>query len=263
MNLQLENNKILVTGGSKGLGLACAKSLSQEGAEIMIVSRSKENLEEAAGELKDVSGKEPVIVCLDMSDKFTAQALLNEVEKKWGWLDGLIINAGGPPMGAPLSHDDQAWQSAFESLLLNAVRLTRVFVPMMEKQGYGRILGISSTGVKQPIPGLVLSNSIRLAVIGYLKTLANDAASKNILINSLLPGSTNTQRLDSLHRKLAETSGQTLEEVIAGRTAKIPMQRFGEPNEFATMATFLLSPANSYITGQAIAVDGGATLFPL
>ncbi len=263
MNLQLENKKILVTGGSKGLGLACAKSLSLEGAEIMIVSRAKENLEKAAMELKDVTGKEPATVCLDVSDKGTAQVLLDEVERKWGRLDGLIINAGGPPMGAPLSHDDQAWQSAFESLLLNAVRLTRAFVPMMEKQGYGRILGISSTGVKQPIPGLVLSNSIRLAVIGYLKTLSNDVASKNILVNSLLPGSTNTQRLDSLHRKLAETSGQTLEEVVAGRTAKIPMQRFGEPNEFAAMATFLLSPANSYITGQAIAVDGGATLFPL
>jgi 3-oxoacyl-[acyl-carrier protein] reductase len=263
MDLQLKGKKILVTGGSKGLGFACAKMLALEAAEIMLTSRSAVNLEQAASEIQSLAGISPLIVSTDTSDPDAAEKLGRFVKKSWGQIDGLIINTGGPPMGDPLSHDDKAWSMAFESLLMTAVRLTRVFVPMMMDREYGRILGISSTGIKQPIPGLVLSNSMRLAVTGYLKTLANEVAAKNILVNSLMPGSTNTERLGNLHKKISENTGQSIEQVIEGRKAKIPMKRFGEPDEFAAMATFLLSPANSYITGQAIAVDGGATVFPI
>lgn len=263
MDLKLTGKKILITGGSKGLGFACAKVLAEEGADLLLVSRSEENLKRAATEIKSTTGKAPLILPVNLANENSASMLLNLIEKEWGRIDGLLINSGGPPMGAPLDHNDKIWYEAFENLLMTAVRLTRCFVPLMLKQKYGRIIGISTTGIKQPITGLVLSNSMRLAVAGYLKTLANEIAYGNVLVNSLLPGATNTERLESLHKKIAEDTGTTVESVIATRTAKIPRQRIGEPEEFASIAAFLLSPVNSYITGQCIAVDGGAIQFPL
>jgi 3-oxoacyl-[acyl-carrier protein] reductase len=262
MDLLLKNRKILITGGSKGIGLACARTLAEEGASIIISSRSKENLDSA---LRLISGCPPEVHAFpaDVSVADDIDALCRFVTDRFGYIDGLVINSGGPPMGPVLGHNDEAWLSAFNSLLMPAVRLTRFFVPLMQERRFGRIISISSTGVKQPIEGLVLSNSIRQSVVAFLKTLSAEVAGDNILINSILPGSTNTGRLASLHNALAKQKGQSLEDVIARRKAGIPAGHFGEPADLASLAAFLLSGRNNYITGQSIAVDGGMISFPL
>ncbi len=261
MDLLLENKKILVTGGSKGIGFACAQLLAGEGADLIISSRSEKNLEIAA---KQIPRKgELHIFPADLSEPGDIDALKDFAEDRFGYLDGILLNTGGPPMGSALGHSDQNWLEAVNSLLMSVVRLTRHFVPVMQKREFGRIICIASTGVKQPIPGLVLSNSVRSAVIAYLKTLSSEVAGSNVFINSLLPGSTNTDRLVSLHETLAKNQEKTFGEIVEGRKKSIPAGKFGEPEHLAALAAFLLSGRNEYITGQCIAVDGGMVSFPL
>ncbi len=262
MDLLLKNKKILITGGSKGIGLACAKTLASEGADIIISSRFKENLDFALSQIVSYKGKLHTYPA-DVSKQEDIEGLQDFVKSNFGYIDGLVINTGGPPMGSAFGHSDEVWLTAFYSLLMSAVRLTRYFIPEMQKRNFGRIISISSTGVKQPIPGLVLSNSIRMATVAYLKTLSVEVANSNVLINSILPGSTNTGRLSSLHETIAKDTGKCLDEVIAMRKKSIPAGRFAEPEYIATLAAFLLSERNAYITGQSIAVDGGMISFPL
>lgn len=262
MDLFLKNKKILVTGGSKGIGLACAKVLAEEGADIIISSRDEKNLDQALGQLDEHKG-DILSFSADLSYSRSIDSLVDFVTDKFGHIDCLLLNTGGPPMGASLEHSDKAWQETVDSLLMSVVRLTRQFVPVMQKRNFGRIINISSTGVKQPIPGLVLSNSVRQAVGTYLKTLSSEVAENNVLINSLLPGSTNTGRLDSLHESIANKTRKSIDEVIANRKKNIPAGRFAEPEHLANLAAFLLSEKNAYITGQSIAVDGGMVSFPL
>jgi len=262
MDLLLKNKKILVTGGSKGIGLACARVLADEGADLIIASRDQANLESAAGQIGRRKGT--LLTCTaDVSRQEDTERLAEFVNSHFGYLDGLVINTGGPPMGSALSHTDEVWLTAVNSLLMPVVRLTRYFIPAMQKRHFGRIINISSTGVKQPIQGLVLSNSIRQAAGAYLKTLSVEVAASNVFINSLLPGATDTERLTSLHETIAKNTGKTLGEVIDLRKKSIPAGRFGEPVNLAALAAFLLSEKNGYITGQSIAVDGGMVSFPL
>ncbi len=262
MDLLLNDKKILVTGGSKGIGLACAKVLAAEGADIIISSRSRENLKAASRQIGNHEG-ELHIFPSDVSRMEEIDALAEFVKKCFGYLDGLIINSGGPPMGSALDHTDEAWMLAVNSLLMPAVRLTRYFVPEMQSRKFGRIISISSTGVKQPIQGLVLSNAIRQAVGAYLKTLSVEVAESNVLINSLLPGATNTDRLSALFEIVAKDTGKSVHEIVEMKKQSIPSGKFGEPANLANIAAFLLSEKNGYITGQSIAVDGGMVLFPL
>ncbi len=262
MDLMLKKRKILVTGGSKGIGLACAQVLASEGADLIISSRSEENLATAKEIIGEHKG-ELLTFAADISRKDDIDALGEYLVTKFGYADGIVINAGGPPMGPVLGHSDEIWTHAVNSLLMSVVRLTRIFVPLMKERKFGRIINISSTGVKQPIQGLVLSNSVRQAAGTYLKTLSADVAGDNIFINTLLPGATDTDRLASLHRTIAERTGKNLDEVIAARKSSIPAGRFGDPVNLASLAAFLLSERNGYITGQSIAVDGGQVSFPL
>jgi len=262
MDLLLNDKKIMITGGSKGIGLACAKVLAAEGADLIISSRSRENLQAAAQQIGGQKG-ELHIFPADVSRMDETDALAEFANKRFGYLDGLVINSGGPPMGSVMSHTDEAWMSAVNSLLMPVVRLTRCFVPVMQARKFGRIISISSTGVKQPIQGLVLSNSIRQAVGAYMKTLSVEVAASNVFINSLLPGATDTERLSSLHKTIAKNTGKSIDEVVAMRKSSIPAGKFGEPANLAALAAFLLSEKNGYITGQSIAVDGGMVLFPL
>ena len=262
MDLLFNNKKILVTGASKGIGLAIAKELAAEGAGLIISARSEENLQKAAGEIGERKG-ELAVFPADTSKPEDIAALCEFVDKKFGNVGGIVINTGGPPLGQALEHPDETWLSAFNTLLMSVVRLTRHFVPLMQERKFGRIVNISSTGVKQPIAGLVLSNSIRQAAGSYLKTLSNEVAGSNVFINTILPGATNTSRLSSLHETIAKKSGKSFEEVIAQRKSTVPAGYFGEPENLAVLAAFLLSEKNGYITGQTIAVDGGLVSFPL
>lgn len=262
MDLGLSKKKILVTGATKGIGLACASVLAAEGADLIISSRSEDNLLSAVGSI-DKNGGELLTFAADVSCMEDIDALVEFVTARFGYIDGLFINAGGPPLGSALGHSDETWTEAVNTLLMSVVRLTRIFVPVMRERKFGRIINISSTGVKQPIQGLVLSNSIRQAAGAYLKTLSSEVAADNVFINTLLPGATETERLASLHSRIAENSGKSIDEVIAARKATIPAGGFGDPVNIASLAAFLLSARNGYITGQSIAVDGGLVNFPL
>ncbi len=262
MDLLLKNKKILITGGSKGIGFACAKVLASEGADLIISSRSQDNLDEAIQNLR-IFGVELHSFPADVSKREGSEALAEFVNERFGYLDGLVVNSGGPPMGAALGHSDEVWMSAIDTLLMSVVRLTRYFVPEMKKRNFGRVISISSTGVKQPIEGLVLSNSVRQAAGAYLKTLSAEVASSNVFINTLLPGATNTERLSALHETIARNKGMRIEEVIEMRKKSIPAGKFADPENLASLAAFLLSEKNGYITGQSIAVDGGMISFPI
>ncbi|MCK4700056.1 MAG: SDR family NAD(P)-dependent oxidoreductase, partial [Bacteroidales bacterium] len=172
MDLYLKDKTILVTGGSKGIGFACAKILAIEGAQVLISSRSRENLELASKEILKISGIKPAVFTADVSSSESILELKKQVIRSCDKLDGLVINAGGPPAGPPLSKSDKDWENAFKTNFLSGVRLTREFIPMMQKNRFGRIVAITSTGMKQPLPNLVLSNANRLGLAGYLKTIS-------------------------------------------------------------------------------------------
>ncbi len=259
MDLQLKDKQYIITGGSKGLGFACAMALVQEGAKVALVSRSKENLRLAAQKLESVSEHKIAWFACDLQKSEEILALGSWVQNELQSVDGLLLNAGGPPAGGALVFEDKVWQDALDTTLISVVRLTRLFIPIMQKKKFGRIVAIESSSVKQSIDNLALSNAIRPAVVAYLKTLSAEVAKDNILINTLLPGPMRTERLESLLNSWAEKSGSSVEKVTRKREAQIPLGRFGKPEELGTIAAFLLSARNSYITGQSVAVDGGLT----
>ena len=257
MDLGLKNHIILVTGGSKGLGFACAKALAQEGAHLLLASRSEAHLTTAANAIEQLGLKRPDIFAIDVSNKTQILALKTWIEEKFGQLHGMVINAGGPPPGSALSFQEEEWTRAIQTNLLSVTRLCHAFVPTMVDHKYGRIVAITSVSAKQPIDNLVLSNTTRAGVMAYLKTLSNEVCQHNVLINVILPGPTRTERLVDLNRKKAAQLNKPLAEIEAGWIANIPMGRLGEPDELGTFVTFLLSTKNSYATGQNIAIDGG------
>ncbi|WP_337658621.1 SDR family oxidoreductase [Sphingorhabdus sp. Alg231-15] len=253
MDLNLENKIVLVTAGSKGIGLATALGFHKCGAQVAICGRSQDNLDAAAAQM-------PGCLALtgDVSKSQDIDRVVQSVSQKFGHIDILVNNAGGPPPGLFEDLADEDWNKAVELTLMSVIRLTRLVLPHMRAQKWGRIINISSSGVKQPVPGLTLSNSIRMAVLGWAKTLANQVAGDNILVNTVCPGFTNTDRVTQILEQQSAASGKTVEEVAAGIAAQIPMQRIGQPEEVANLAVFLGSEAASYITGTSIQVDGGS-----
>ena len=257
MDLEVKNHIILVTGGSKGLGFACAKALAQEGANILLASRSEAHLTAAADTIEQLGLVRPDTFAIDVSDRAQILNLKKWVEDKYGHLHAMVINAGGPPPGSTLSFSDEEWTCAIHTNLLSVTRLCQAFVPLMVDHKYGRIVAITSVSAKQPIDNLVLSNTTRAAVMGYLKTLSNEVCQHNVLVNVVLPGPTRTERLVDLNRKKAAQLNKPVAEVEAAWITNIPMGRLGEPDELGTFVAFLLSAKNTYTTGQNIAIDGG------
>jgi len=257
MDLDLKNKVALVTGASRGLGFATAKLLSQEGAVVAINSRSEETLYEAAKSISSVSGNKVISCAGDLTRPDFPEILVQKVIKEFGRLDILVANAGGPPPGSFESFDDSAWQNAFELTFMSYVRLIRSALPFLKKASNASVLTITSYSTKQPIPNLILSNSIRSATIGLTKTLALELGSYGIRFNSILPAWTETERIQTLMLSRAQANGSTVAEEMEKQAKDSALGRIGTPEEFANAAVFLVSPAASYITGSMLSVDGG------
>jgi 3-oxoacyl-[acyl-carrier protein] reductase len=257
MNLKLENLVSLVSGASKGLGFAVAKLLLQEGARVAINSRSKENLAIASKKISDDERCKLLCIQGDITDPEVPTRLVEETINKFERLDLLVTNAGGPPAGSFDNFDDDAWQEALELNLMSHIRLIRQAKQYLQRSKYPSILTITSITVKQPLDNLILSNSVRAAAIGLTKSLANEFGPLGIRVNSILPGWTNTQRVQILLESKAAKNNSTIEEEYKKISDSIPLGRIGTPEEFANVAVFLLSPAASYINGMMLAIDGG------
>jgi len=255
MDLGLKGKVILLTGASRGLGYATAKTLAQEGARILINARHQEQLSAAGDKLSQYG--DVVSLPGDISEKDTAEKLIGATFAIMGGLDMLFINSGGPPPMPFEEVTDETWQKAVDLVFMSHVRLIRAALPFLRKSESPSVLTVTSVSVKQPIPNLVLSNSVRAATVGLTKTLALELGADGIRFNSILPSWTNTQRVKQLMKDRAKRKGTTVEAEIEAQSSQSPLGRMGTPQEFANAAAFLLSPAASYITGVMLTVDGG------
>ena len=258
MDLQLKDKVALVTAASKGLGKAAALEFAREGAKVVICARS-DALEDTAEEILQETGGDVLAVHADVTKQADIDHLVTATLEKYGRIDILILNAGGPPPGSFLSLTPDDWESAFELTVMSAVRLCYAVVPHMVARGSGSIVTTQSYSVKQPIDNLILSNSLRMAVIGMIKSLANELGSKGIRVNSINPSWTWTDRVEQLMTDRATRSGKSVQEESANVASVIPLERMGTTEEFGQAIVWLASPAASFIHGHALMFDGGAT----
>ena len=257
MDLGLRGKVAFVAAASKGLGRAIAEELAIEGASLALNARSEEALNSARESIIASTGADVVALPGDVSKPADVEAMIQATLARFGRIDILVTNAGGPPSGAFESLTPEMWQAAVDLTLLSVVNLTHAVLPGMKQRGWGRIINVTSIAVKQPVHGLMLSNSLRSAVTGFARTLANEVAPFGVTVNNILPGYTRTERVEQLSAATAKREGITQDEAVSKWEAEIPMGRLGEPREFAALAAFLASERASYITGGSIAVDGG------
>jgi 3-oxoacyl-[acyl-carrier protein] reductase len=257
MNLGLKNRVALVAGSSRGLGRAVAEELGAEGASLVLCARNGEVLTEAAVEIAKGTGAHVLAVPADVSAANDVARVVQSGLERFGRIDILVTNAGGPPAGNFASLTTEQWEAATRLTLYSAIDLARQVLPGMKERRWGRILNITSIAVKQPVENLMLSNSLRAAVTGFARTLANEVAADGITVNNILPGYTRTERVEELAEMMGQKQGISSEEFKAKWEQEIPMKRLGEPRELAALAAFLVSERASYITGTSIQVDGG------
>jgi 3-oxoacyl-[acyl-carrier protein] reductase len=257
MDLGLKGKKAFVAGSSRGLGYATARILAQEGCLVVINGRNEKKLQDASQKLTEEIGY-PVDHCLgDAADPSGAARLINEAAEKLGGLDLLVTNTGGPPSGKFEDIQEEIWQKAIELAFMSHVRLIQAALPYLRKSNHASVVTITSYSAKQPIPNLILSNSIRSATIGLTKSLALELGTDGIRFNSLLPGWTKTERVQEIMDFRAEQNKTTSDQEIDKITGEIPLGRMATPDEIGRAGAFLLSPAASYITGQMLTVGGG------
>ena len=257
MDLGIRGKVALVAASSKGLGRAIAEEFAAEGADLVMCARGEDALRQAAESIRKTAGVKVIEVAADVSEQAGLDRVAKTALDKFGRVDILVTNSGGPPSGTFESFTPEAWDSATRLLLTSAVGLARAVLPGMKERRWGRILNVTSIAVKQPIDGLMLSNSLRAAVTGFARTLANEVARFNITVNNIMPGFTRTDRMEELARATAAKTGASTADVMAKYEREIPIGRLAEPREFAALAAFLASERASYITGSSIAVDGG------
>jgi 3-oxoacyl-[acyl-carrier protein] reductase len=258
MDLGLKGKVAMVAGGSRGLGFAVARALAAEGAAVSIASRDAGAIESAAERIRAETAAPILALAADVREVSAIEKWRDATVAKLGGLNLLFTNSGGPPAGKFSDFDDAAWQSAFELLVLSAVRMARAAIPAMRKAGAGSILFSTSSSVKEPIANLTLSNVLRASVAALAKTLAGELAPDRIRVNHLIPGRIATDRVRELDEINAKKAGVSLEEQQKRAAAAIPLGRYGAPEEFGRAAAFLLSDAAGYLTGATLQVDGGA-----
>jgi 3-oxoacyl-[acyl-carrier protein] reductase len=257
MNLGLSGKVAMVAGASRGLGFAVARALAKEGVDVSISSRTAEAASAAAAKIKDETGREPLATAVDVRSADAIAEWFDASVKRFGGIDLLYPNSGGPAPGPTLKFDDAAWQNAFELLLLSAVRMIRLAVPSMTARGGGAIVLPTSSAVKEPIANLSLSTVMRTSVSALSKTLALELAPQKIRVNQLIPGRIHTDRVEEIDTDNSKRLGIPIEEQRKRIWSTIPLGRYGDPDGFAAAAVFLFSDAASYITGATLQVDGG------
>lgn len=257
MDLELEGKVALVAAASKGLGRACAHALAAEGARVAICARTEAALSEAAREIAEATGAEVLPLQADLERAEDIERVVDSTVDRFGRLDILVSNTGGPLVAPFADLTDEHWQKAFEQVHLAVVRFLRAVLPHMRAQKWGRIVAIQSSTVKQPLEAQMLSNGIRPGIAGLFKALVPDLARDNITINVVLPGAMRTDRVIQAQTIRAEKAGRTLEEQLATLNAMIPLGRLGDPEELASLVAYIASERGSYMTGATVQVDGG------
>lgn len=258
MDLGLKGKAVYVAGASKGLGAATARQFAREGARVAINSRDAEKLAATAADIRAETGSEVLPVAGDVSNAADIERTVARAAEHFGGLDVVVTNSGGPPPGRFDDFDDAAWQKAIDLQLMSAVRLIRAALPHLRKSATPAVLTISSVSVKQPVPNLLLSNSIRMAVIGLTKSLALDLGAEGIRFNSILPAFVATDRIKNLINDTAQREGISVDEAAKRQASAAALGRVGQPAEFANAAVFLCSPAAAFVTGVMFNFDGGA-----
>jgi 3-oxoacyl-[acyl-carrier protein] reductase len=257
MDLGLNGRVALLAASSKGLGRAVAEELAAEGVSLVLCARGKEALDATAAAIRARYGVEVLALSADVGIRGEAARVAAAGIERFGKIDILLTNSGGPPPGPFESLSAETWDKAYALVLASVVELVGAVLPGMKERRWGRILNVTSIAAKQPVDNLMLSNSLRSAVTGFARTLATEVASFGVTVNNLLPGFTATERMVELSEVSAAKEGITAEQALKRFTASVPMGRMAEPREFAALAAFLASERASYITGQSMAVDGG------
>jgi 3-oxoacyl-[acyl-carrier protein] reductase len=257
MDLGLNGRVAIIAAASKGLGRAVALELAREGAQIAICSRSAESLEAAAALIAKAGGREPFYKSVDVTDSRAVSAFVAAVEERFGRIDICVTNSGGPPSKLFKDTESLDWHAAVDQLLMSTVFFAKEVLPRMQRNNWGRLITITSYTVKQPVDGMLLSNSVRAAVTGLARTLANEYGPHGITVNNVCPGYTNTDRLGDLAGMMSKRKNTTPEAIFADWERQIPVGRVGTPEEFAAVVTFLASERASYVNGTSIAIDGG------
>jgi 3-oxoacyl-[acyl-carrier protein] reductase len=257
MELGLKGKVALVAGGSQGLGKAVAMEMSREGARVAVCALDDPELPKAVEEIRLATGGDIIGIPADLSSAEEAKGFVRKAVEYYGTVDILVNNAGGPPDRTFLEVDDDQWNLGIRLNLMSTIIMSREVVPVMKEKRWGRIINMTSISVKQPIDGLILSNTVRSGVIGFAKTLSNELAPYNVTVNNVCPGYTMTERVRKLSIDVAAKRGVSPEAVIKSWEALIPMGRLGTPQEFADLVTFLASERSGFITGASIHIDGG------
>ena len=257
MDLGLNGRVAIVAASSEGLGRAVAMGLAREGARLALCARTRSTLESTAEEIRQATGAEVLAAPVDVTVYDEVRRFVNQTRERFGQVDICVTNAGGPSSKAFSETTIEDWQAGVKLNLMSTLYFAREVLPVMQKQRWGRLIAITSVSVKQPIDGLILSNAVRAAVSGLVKSLSNEYGKDNVLVTNVCPGYTLTARLDELASKLARAEGVEPHEIRARWASQIPMGRLGTPEEFANLVVFLASERASYITGVSVAVDGG------
>ena len=257
MDLGLKGRGVIVAASSQGIALATAEAFAREGAQVAMCARNESTLREAADKIRTETGAEVYAAALDVTDSVHVQHFVEDVAKRFGRIDVCVTNAGGPPAKNFLSISPDEWRKAVELNFLSVVHLAKAVIPHMQRHRWGRIVTITSVAVKQPVAELIMSNAVRAAVVGLVKSLSNEFGKDGILVNNVAPGYTATERLQELAGVRALAAGTTPDQIYQSWAAEIPLRRLGDPKDIADVILWLGSERAAYVTGQTILADGG------